>query len=452
MFDMKNCRYTGWLKNHGKMSVIELLLTGLLSAANEKEIELVSWTSLLEMIATKCWCCGYVAVQFSEDDKFCIPRSINAALTAFIVWFDMMRTINLDDSNERPGHIFSSMGGGYGEEQLMMLVMLVWMRKQVPWRGEAFRWMDKQRVVAYELNKDCATQVNQNATELVKDGVKAGRNKAVTQDIFKLKALDAETSVAIATFVESYELFLCSLLLVLQCVKCRYFIMDTTTFTKMCDSLGLDKSTRKKIRKSWVKFPSSTCPHDAITMYDDQQDRQQSMSEEAVMQDPQAEQDSQRKTANEAGARSLITLLDNEVLERQLAVIPIADLLTHVRKQERSASQTYSQYDDGDLRTKVVKDLLTDMYWTYTHRAVKLLLGGVEVRNKPPHEGFVTITLCHDNSDCFKSGTSRAFHVQITSKEKDKNYAALVCIKVVVRLLMVCGTNCVVSPVCACVF
>ena len=69
MFDMKNCRYTGWLKNHGKMSVIELLLTGLLSAANEKEIELVSWTSLLEMIATKCWSCGYVAVQFSGDDK-----------------------------------------------------------------------------------------------------------------------------------------------------------------------------------------------------------------------------------------------------------------------------------------------------------------------------------------------------------------------------------------------
>jgi hypothetical protein len=349
----------------------------------------------------------------------------------------------------------------------MMLVMLVWMRKQVPWHGEAFRWMDEQYVVAYELNKDCATQVNQNATELVKDGVKAGRNKAVTQDIFKLKALDAETSVAIATFVESYELFLCSLLLVLQCVKCRFFIMDTTTFPKMCDSLGLDESTRKKICKSWVKFPSSTCPHDAITMYDDQQDRQQSMSEEAVMhdqqdrqsmseeavmQDQQAEQDSQRKTANEAGARSLITLLDNEVLERQLAVIPIADLLTHVRQQERPASQTYSQDDDGLLRTKVVEDLLTDMYWTYTHRAVKLLLGGVEVRNKPPHEGFVTITLCHDNSDCFKSGTPRAFHVQITSKEKDKNYAALVCIKVVVRLLMVCGTNCVVSPVCACVF
>ena len=46
MFDMKNCRYTG------KMSVIELLLTGLLSADNEKEIVLVSWTSLLEMIAT----------------------------------------------------------------------------------------------------------------------------------------------------------------------------------------------------------------------------------------------------------------------------------------------------------------------------------------------------------------------------------------------------------------
>ena len=198
-----------------------------------------------------------------------------------------------------------------------------------------------------------------------------------------------------------------------------------------------------------LAVPSSTCPHDAITMYDDQQDRQ-SMSEEAVMHDQQAEQDSQRKTANEAGARSLITLLDNEVLERELAVIPIADLLTRVRRQERSASQTYSQYDDGDLRTKVVKDLLTDMYWTYTHRAVKLLLGGVEVCNKPPHEGFVTITLRHDNSDCFKSETLRAFHVKLTTKE-DKNYAALVCIKVVVRLLMVCGTNCVVSPVCACV-
>ena len=214
----------------------------------------------------------------------------------------------------------------------------------------------------------------------------------------------------------------------------------------MQDPQAEQDSQRKTANEAGAR---STCPHDAITMYDDQQDRQ-SMSEEAVMHDQQAEQDSQRKTANEAGARSLITLLDNEVLERELAVIPIADLLTHVRQQERSASQTYSQYDDGDLRTKVVKDLLTDMYWTYTHRAVKLLLGGVEVCNKPPHEGFVTITLRHDNSDCFKSETLRAFHVKLTTKE-DKNYAALVCIKVVVRLLMVCGTNCVVSPVCACV-